>query len=215
VCRQIVYPWWSHDRIQDKARDFLNNYNLSGEIPVPIERIIEARLKMDIVPFQGLRRLIDADGFVTSDLTSIYVDENLSLNQPTRYRFTLAHEVGHVILHADFYQSAQCNSVVDWKGARPSMDKEQMRWLETHANSFASMVLMPDPQFQESRISFEAAFDEKLERQLSSASIPNISGTDIDSLREEYLADLLAERFDVSVQAAGWRMRNSERRDQR
>lgn len=35
---------------------------------MPIERVVEFKLGMDIVPVPGLRGLIEADGFTTSDL---------------------------------------------------------------------------------------------------------------------------------------------------
>lgn len=55
---------------------------------------MEFRLGIDIVPMPGLHRLIETDGFITSDLKEIYVDEFVYVSRPGRYPFTLAHANG-------------------------------------------------------------------------------------------------------------------------
>jgi Zn-dependent peptidase ImmA (M78 family) len=63
----------------------------------------------------GLHTLIETDGFITSDLKEIYVDESVYTKWPNRYRFTLAHEVGHAILHRDLFRQRRFRSVREWK----------------------------------------------------------------------------------------------------
>ncbi|MBI4602387.1 MAG: hypothetical protein HY721_10555 [Planctomycetes bacterium] len=90
----IRYPRYSYAQIQSEAATFLARHHLAGTIPVPVEEVIELQLGIDIVPFPGLHRAFDTDGFTTSDLSAIYVEEYVYQNVPTRYRFTLAHELG-------------------------------------------------------------------------------------------------------------------------
>lgn len=101
----VRYPRYSYGQIQAEAAAFLTKHHASSTIPVPIEEIVEFQLRIDIVPFPGLHKAYDTDGFTTSDLSAIYVEEYVYMNVQTRYRFTLAHELGHVALHADFYAS--------------------------------------------------------------------------------------------------------------
>lgn len=84
-------PYHSYDDLRRQADAFLANHHPAGTIPVPIEEIIEFQLSIDIVPMPGLHTLIETDGFITSDLKEIYVDELVYTKWPNRYRFTLAH----------------------------------------------------------------------------------------------------------------------------
>jgi Zn-dependent peptidase ImmA (M78 family) len=113
------------------------------------------------------------------------VDEELMEKRYiNRYRFTLAHEVGHKWLHADFIRSLNCSSVANWRTAMASISKETYGWLEWHANCFASFVLMP-PE----------AFDEELTRlKLTGCS----SG----------IASKIASRFEVSPKSVELRLKH-------
>ena len=49
----LVAPFLPYDRLRVVAESFLNQHHSSGEIPVPIEKIVEFRLHLDIVPVPG------------------------------------------------------------------------------------------------------------------------------------------------------------------
>lgn len=80
----------------------------------------------------------------------IYIDRNLDPNGP-RFRFTLAHELGHLVLHRKlFFDPAELdipqNQIPDDRthllsGRRKNMTPRD--WLEWQANAFASAILMP------------------------------------------------------------------------
>ena len=89
-------PYYSYEDLRRKADEFLAEYHPAKTIPVPIEEIVEFQFRMDIVPTPGFHQLLDTDGFVTSDLREIWVDQFVYDSRPGRYRFTLAHEIGHV-----------------------------------------------------------------------------------------------------------------------
>lgn len=93
--------------IETKTIEFLRLYNKENKFPIPIEEIIDNILEMDIIPLPNLEKVFNTTGLLTSDLKHIYVDEWVYNNQETRYRFTLAHEVGHRILHPKIYKSLQ------------------------------------------------------------------------------------------------------------
>ena len=107
---EIKAPFFSYEDLRRKADEFLAQHHPDG-IPVPIEEIVEFELGMDIVPTPGLHQFLEVDGFITSDLREIWVDQFVYDSRPGRYRFTLAHEVGHSILHADIFQSQAFHSV--------------------------------------------------------------------------------------------------------
>ncbi len=84
---EIQAPFFSYEEIRRKADDFISRYHPEGAIPIPIEEIVEFQLKMDIVPVPGLHKVIEADGFTTSDLKEIHVDGDVYEFHTNRYRF--------------------------------------------------------------------------------------------------------------------------------
>jgi hypothetical protein len=75
VATGFAAPIYSHEDLRRRAHEFLATHHPVGTIPIPIEEIVEFQLGIDIVPMPGLDRLIETDGFITSDLQEVYVDE--------------------------------------------------------------------------------------------------------------------------------------------
>ena len=140
-------PFFRYEDFRLRAEDFLSKYHPSRKIPVPIEEIVDLRLNIDIVPMPGLSNF-DTVAYISSDLTEIRVDEFIYNNRPNRYRFSLAHEIGHRELHADFYRQFKFTDVASWKRFMTDIiPKDQYRHLEHHANSFAGLILVPATEF--------------------------------------------------------------------
>lgn len=82
----------------------------------------------------------------------ISYDENVTV--PGRINFTIAHELGHYLLHRTIRDTFQCSQkeMMDY-------DSVESRRLEAQANTFASYLLMPrndfDVQIRGQEISFE------------------------------------------------------------
>src|SRR5688572_10437933 len=76
-----------------------------GEIkepPVPIEEIVEFHLGLTLEPFEKDRDIL---GFLDIERKAIGINESIFPNDDAdaksgRYRFTLAHEAAHWIIHA-------------------------------------------------------------------------------------------------------------------
>jgi Zn-dependent peptidase ImmA (M78 family) len=90
-----------------------------------------------------LRGLLEVDGFISSDLTCITVDQFVLERRLNRYRFTLAHELGHWHLHRELYAELRFGSVNEWKQFQNEVDKADYDWLEYQAYAFAGLVLVP------------------------------------------------------------------------
>lgn len=134
----------SKDNIRSLSQDFSSKYNPEQIIPVPIDLIIEAKFNIDIVPMANLKDQLDNDGFISSDFTTIYVDQDVYFNLETRYRFSLAHEIGHLWLHRDIYAGLKHKTVDEWKKAYRAIDDKDYNWMEIQAHNFAGFVLVPD-----------------------------------------------------------------------
>src|SRR3990167_7014495 len=136
-------PIYSYDVLCKKADDFLRTNNPSAAIPVPIEEIVEFEFNINIVPILGLQREFEVEGFTSSDLKNIYVDEYVYTNYLKRYRFTLAHEIGHIVLHRNLYRTNRFSSIAEWKEFINSMTEEEHGWLEYQGYAFAGLNLVP------------------------------------------------------------------------
>lgn len=139
----ISVPVLSYDDIRIYAMEFLSKYNPSQKVPVPIEKIIEINFSIDIIPLPGLQQCLEIDGFTSSNLKEISVDEWMYKNRINRYRFTLAHEIGHVILHKDIYEKYHFSSIDGYIKFIDELSEESLRWLEWQAYAFAGLVLVP------------------------------------------------------------------------
>lgn len=136
-------PYLNHNKINLFAENFLKKYHPSTTIPTPIEEIIEFQLGIDIIPIHGLHQAFDTDGFISSDLKSISVDLFVYESRLGRYRFTLAHEIGHLILHAKLYKNIHFNKVDEWKKFIRNFPEKEYRWFEWQAYTFAGLILVP------------------------------------------------------------------------
>jgi len=60
-----------------------------------------------------------------------------------RYRFTLAHEIGHAIMHKGVYGKREFNTTTEWKKFMEDFPEKEWSLLEWQANEFAGLVLVP------------------------------------------------------------------------
>jgi len=142
----IKAPRLSYPYLANAASSFLDQRHPSRKPPVPIEKIVELEYRMDIIPMLGLQEQIDTVSFISQDLEAIYVDEFIYEQRENRYRFSLAHELAHRILHPSIFAQFEYDDLAGWKQATQAISDEDYRWLEWHANSFAGLVLVPPAQ---------------------------------------------------------------------
>ena len=91
-----------------------------------------------------MHRSYDIDSMLSKDLRQICVDGAVFENFPGRYRFSLAHEVGHRQLHAEFYAQLQFSDIADWKNdICNEIGEKEYGKLEFQAYTFAGLILVP------------------------------------------------------------------------
>ena len=139
----FVVPYLTYENIGEHVKTFLETYHPSLELPVPIEWIIESDLGLHIHPFPELYRKFKQSGFLSHDRKVIYVDEYQYDNYVEKYRFTLAHEVGHYVMHKSFYEGLSFNYVQEYIEFLQSIPQKEWYWFETHGDSFAGQILVP------------------------------------------------------------------------
>lgn len=145
----LEIPTYYPEDIRNKADQFLARHHPTGEIPIPIEQIVEFQLGIDIFPLPGLEEAAQIVGYTTSDLSTVCLDRWVYEHQPGRYRFTLAHEVGHIVLHADFYRSLGIRSLTDVQRFLGQISEKDYGLVEWHAYQFAGFLLVPQARLVE------------------------------------------------------------------
>ena len=185
----IRAPFLQYDDLRNQASQFLSEHHPDQSIPVPIEEIVEFGFKMDIVPIPGLQEHFDIVAFISKDLTEIRVDEFVMGYRPNRYRFSLAHELAHRVLHKDIFSEVEFTDIAGWKAAMTdSIPEKEYGLLEWHANCFAGLVLVPPAQLRDV---FSGAMEMAAE-----------NGIDCDSLDDssrDVIEEHIARKFCVSA----------------
>jgi len=118
---------------------------------VPADRIAGSLLQLHIEEVDDVRSVPRApsdrgalSGLVVSELQTIYLDRRECRRHPRRRRFTIAHEIGHWVLHISAGKLYGCRpaDIVEQPRARP--DTRELRRIEAEANRFAAELLMPE-----------------------------------------------------------------------
>lgn len=156
-------------KIQEKVKEILEKNKIS-DVPVPVERIAKscgARVSHDFL--EG-----DLSGFLYIAHNQAVIGVNTH-HSHTRQRFTIAHELGHYLLHN---QQEQIHIDHEFRARfrRNNLSSEGTDSKEREANLFAASLLMPE---------------EFLEKDLED---------EIDLFDDEFLYNL-ARRYGVSTQA--------------
>jgi Zn-dependent peptidase ImmA (M78 family) len=191
----ITAPILSYDDINKRTEDLLREYKRNKILPVDIEAIAEFNLGLNIFPFPNLQQTFDIEGFISGDLNVIYVDEFIYYQRPARYRFTLAHEIGHYVFHSDLIASFHPQSVADWSKFVLGIDEETYGWLEWQAYSFAAAVLVP-------RVSLKQNFRKELKLLQPKIDFIRSKGLSVES-SQDYIVNAIATKligiYDVSA----------------
>ncbi|HSW90032.1 MAG TPA: ImmA/IrrE family metallo-endopeptidase [Patescibacteria group bacterium] len=133
-------------QVQNAANSFLKKYHTEGTIPTPIEEIIELKLNINFFLISNLSKDFGVNAFITQDFQSIYADENMFDSR--RMRFTLAEEVGHMVLHKEWYLKNGPQKPEDYLTWQQSIDDLRYGYIERQAKTFAGMILMPEPNIK-------------------------------------------------------------------
>ena len=181
-------PDYSTKDISRKAEEFLKKYHSSLSVPVPVEEIIEFQFHIDIVPLHGLHRAFEIDGFTSNDLTTISVDAFVQESRPGRYRFTLAHEIGHIVLHREFFLQHTFRNIDEWKEFVQSISPRDYGIIEWQAYQFAGFILVPQRVL---RIKYNDAIELARDKGV-------LRGKHIEPAARQYVANWLAKQFVVS-----------------
>jgi len=191
-------PFISREKIWQAADEFRAKYWPPGELPVDVEAIAEFELNLEIRPITGLYSSCNVDALLLGNLETIIVDTGYYRDDRmvNRIRFSMAHEIGHLILHPDIYSRIAHSSIDEWVSFFQAIPDDQYTWIEQHAYEFAGRLLVPRDRL---KAEFEKA------RALAEAS----GFTEWDSSGEmarDYIARGISRVFAVSEQVVSRRL---------
>ena len=189
------------EKIREAAEDFRSAHIFSDSLPIDIENVIEATMGINIIPIESLQKDCDMDGFISTDFKNIYVDKDLYIDDRyyRRVRFTIAHELGHLILHRSSIDGLNLKSESEWIRFRKGINDETLGWFETQASEFAGRLLVPVDQLYDIFILIRK---ENLKK-YSSWGASEINDDELFSI----VAPKICNKFDVSAEVIEKRLR--------
>lgn len=116
----------------------------NGEFPVNVEEICD-ELNLGILPIPNLNRSFYIDAYISADFKKILVDGNEFKKESPRYRFSVAHELGHYLLHRKYYPD-ELKDFDEWLKVSQSI---MNNYAEFQANFFAANLLVPSEEFRD------------------------------------------------------------------
>ena len=160
---------------EQRAIDLLKEAGVE-ELPVPVEAIATGLgAKVTYSSYEG-----EVSGMlIRGDDGTAVIGVN-STHAPTRQRFSVAHEIAHLVMHTGKPMFIDRFMRVNWRDG--TSDSE-----EIEANAFAAELLMPRERVEQ-----------EVDRVLSKQQF----------VTPQRLTDQLARAFQVSPQAMGYRLEN-------
>src|SRR5208283_4655088 len=109
-------PFIPRERIWQETEKLRAAYPAGRIVPVQVLELAEFDLGLELIPAEGLREELEIDALLMGDLKSILVDRRAFMNPRMEYRlrFSVAHEIGHLILHRDIYGRQKHASAREW-----------------------------------------------------------------------------------------------------
>lgn len=140
--------FYTNAELNEIAKNFLKAYNPSFEIPTNVELILEKKFNISISPFPNLKKNFGVEAFLTLNSKTVYVDSELLdlRSNEHRYRFTIAEELAHFILHKDLFTGIRTPE--DYLKLYNQMSPEGYKRMDCDAKYLASAILMPTASFE-------------------------------------------------------------------
>lgn len=161
-------PYIGYSDIEWEANSFLNKNYHNEPFPVDTDIICD-KVGINIIYIPYLKRQFGLKAYTTSDFKTIVVDEEI-LNSETEYRFCVAHELGHIVLHKEYYPSNIHDIETYLRYANGYISGPA----ESQADIFASCLLMPSKNIYSQ---LTKTFGENIKIEISKQSISKITKT--------------------------------------
>jgi hypothetical protein len=197
--RKFKAPFIPKERIWQEADRLRAAHPAGRSLPVKVLDLAEFDLGLDLVPADGLREQLDIEALLMGDLRSILVDRHAFMSPRLEYRlrFSVAHEIGHLILHRDIYGGLKHATAREWFDYISAIPDVEYGWVEWQAYEFAGRLLVPPEPLKKA---FQAAI-----KSAQDAGYSDWLAADEAAL--DYIATRIAPKFGVSAEVIAKRLR--------
>lgn len=131
--------------IKKEVQDLLEKTNFLGVYPTPVDVIATEHFGYICSGFKPTKETENISGAVFHKKKQVYYNLNDNIR---RQLFTIAHELGHIVLHRDK------GNIVDYRANENQLDP-----IENEANIFASEILMPEEEFRKVHKNFKGVLE--------------------------------------------------------
>ncbi len=210
-------PWLRDENIEAEAETLFALWQKAhGEVsepPVPVDEMIELQLNLryEIDDLQKRFRHGDVLGAIWFKEQLIRVDRSLDpVEHPRmlgRYRFTLAHEIGHWQLHRKVFLRDETQMSLTSAADAPAFvcrSTDQARE-EVQANMFAAFLLMPRDLIRRAWIKWRGTDDVVCVLDLAAPTLSRSVKAQQDAAMQRF-SKPFAEQFHVSAEAMSYRL---------
>lgn len=193
-----IIPYISDGKIQSIASSIRKRCDLNEMEPVKTDELIKILSRLRYAPENA-----NLDSFILGicdfKTRTVRLNQELTLDSP-RWRFTLAHEIGHIILHTWLFKREKKGILSD--SENHLIVSENQGRIEYQANLFASYLLMPDASFADSYMKVRSAI-------YNSKNHPQVYVDDQQCNLEIYnlLLTKIGKKFNVSKQVVEFRLK--------
>ena len=195
-------PWLHASDIRAAAEGCIARANCKGRLPVPVDEIIEFAHELDVVPNPHLRS-VDVESYLLYHDRQIWIDEHQFAHEPHRSRFTLAHELGHFVLHADLLQALEIEDLDGYLKFHEQADTSAIERLEWQARAFAGTLLVPREELEREFL----ARGDTVAPMISEAKAAGFARHEYLQVATDTVADMLRPVFEASRQCIAIRIR--------
>lgn len=140
--------FYSSAQLEEIATEFLQQYHVGDTHEVDIELILEKCVGIRILEFRSLKFLHGIEAYITLSRKTIYVDPflmDLDVNEK-RYRFTVAEEAAHSIIHRDLFIGV--TTPEEYLALYDRLGGDVYRRMDKDAKRLAGAILTPLEPFQ-------------------------------------------------------------------
>ena len=135
------YPLWQLEKIaQEALKDA--EYCIQ-KYSVDIERLVETKFGIILDVHYNLQKNYGVMAYILIHGNRLFIDDRL-MDDPRltkRYRFTIAEELAHFIIHRNLYKD--CKTLDERIELEQLLSWQEQWFLETNAKALASAILMP------------------------------------------------------------------------
>jgi hypothetical protein len=142
-------PFITKEDAWKKADQIRQKHWPSGDLPIEVEMLLWP-LGLKLVPFPSLRDAGDVDALLLGDLKTIIVDNQDYFNdkKQNRIRFSIAHELGHFVLHSDIFKNLAHKTIKEWIKFIHLIPETEYSFIEYQAYEFAGRLLVPSERLE-------------------------------------------------------------------